>query len=115
MKDLSKLKTLALSFPEATEEPHFDKASFRVRKKIFLTIDAKKNTACIKLTPEDQSAFMGFDITVIYPSNGSWGKMGWTNINLEKVTESVLWDAVETSYRTVAPKYLSALINNKNK
>ncbi len=35
MINLNDLRTLALSFPEATEDPHFEKRSFRVKKKIF--------------------------------------------------------------------------------
>ena len=30
-------RKLALSFPEATEGPHFEKTSFRGKKKIFAT------------------------------------------------------------------------------
>jgi hypothetical protein len=32
------VRRFALSLPEATEEPHFDRASFRVRGKIFATV-----------------------------------------------------------------------------
>lgn len=31
-------RKFALSLPEATEEPHFEKTSFRVKKKIFVSI-----------------------------------------------------------------------------
>jgi hypothetical protein len=32
---LSQVRRFALSLPETTEEPHFDRTSFRVRGKIF--------------------------------------------------------------------------------
>ena len=37
------VRRFALGLPEVTEEPHFDKASFRVARKIFVTVppDAK--------------------------------------------------------------------------
>ena len=35
---LDQVRRLALSLPEATEEPHFDYTSFRVRGKIFATV-----------------------------------------------------------------------------
>jgi hypothetical protein len=38
MSDLEHARRFALSLPEATEEPHFDKASFRVCGKIFATV-----------------------------------------------------------------------------
>lgn len=56
------------TFDEIEESPHFEKRSFRVKKKIVLTIDETKKTATVKLTPEEQSAFMAFDRAVIYPA-----------------------------------------------
>lgn len=34
---LTQVRQYALSLPDATEEPHFDRTSFRVRRKIFVT------------------------------------------------------------------------------
>jgi predicted DNA-binding protein (MmcQ/YjbR family) len=50
MVSFETLRKLALSFPETTEEPHFEKTSFRVKKKIFATYDGKNKTACVKLS-----------------------------------------------------------------
>ncbi|RYG30998.1 MAG: MmcQ/YjbR family DNA-binding protein, partial [Chitinophagaceae bacterium] len=61
MITLENLRELALSFPDATEEPHFEKTSFRIKKKIFATYDAKKNHACIKLSEIDQNVFSSAD------------------------------------------------------
>lgn len=41
MVSIDTLRKLALSFPEVTEEPHFEKTSFRVKKKIFATYDGR--------------------------------------------------------------------------
>lgn len=38
MTEPEQARRFALSLPEATEEPHFDKASFRVRGRIFATV-----------------------------------------------------------------------------
>ncbi len=35
---LAEVRRFAVSLPEATEEPHFDLASFRVKGKIFATV-----------------------------------------------------------------------------
>lgn len=95
-------RRLAAALPGAIEHPHFDKSSFRVKKRIFATLDEIKNVAVVKLTPVDQSAFFAFDTTVIYPVPGGWGKQGWTMIDLQKVKISALRDALRTSYETVA-------------
>jgi hypothetical protein len=54
---IEKFRKLALSFSNTTEEPHFDKTSFRVNKKIFATFDEKNNHAVLKLNEIDQSVF----------------------------------------------------------
>ena len=57
MESLSTFKKIALSFSVTTEEPHLKKASFRVNKKIFATLNANDNRATIKFTETDQDLF----------------------------------------------------------
>jgi hypothetical protein len=42
-------RELALSFPESVEAPHFDRASFRVRGKVFATIAPDGKSGLLKL------------------------------------------------------------------
>ncbi|MEZ4773579.1 MAG: MmcQ/YjbR family DNA-binding protein [Bacteroidia bacterium] len=104
------LRELALSFPEATEEPHFENTSFRVKKKIFATFDPVKNLACLKLSEINQDVFSTMAPAVIYPVPNKWGKQGWTLVQLDKVGASVFQDALTTAYCTVAPKRLGELV-----
>ena len=113
MIDINTFKKIALSFPEATEQPHFEKSSFRIGKKIFATLDIKNNKACIKLSMTDQDLFSLFDKSVIYPVPNLWGKNGWTYINLKKVRKDMCMEALKTAYCEVAPKKLSALFKSK--
>lgn len=110
MVTLETLRTLALSFPETTEEPHFEKISFRVKKRIFATYDENRNRACIKLSEIDQDVFTKADPTTIYPVENKWGKQGWTNIELNKVNKDLFVDALTTAYCGVAPPKLAELI-----
>ncbi len=103
-------RKLALSFPEATEEPHFEKTSFRVKKKIFATYDGVRNRVCIKLSEIDQHVFSAPDKRVIYPVDNKWGKQGWTLIELSKVRKALFVDALTTAYREVAPQKLADLV-----
>lgn len=102
------LKKLALSFPETTEEPHFEKTSFRVKKKIFVTCDASKNIATIKLSEADQDIFSA-DIS-IYPVPNKWGKQGWTILEMGQIHPDLFVDAVTTAYCEVAPPKLAQLV-----
>lgn len=107
MVNFELVKKIALSFPETTEELHFEKTSFRVKKKIFATFDNKLKRACVKLSPIDQDVFSASDKTIIFPVNNKWGKQGWTLIEMDKVNEAILIDALTTAYCEVAPKILA--------
>jgi len=107
MSDVEAFYEMALSFPEATEEPHFHKVSFRVRKKILATLDLDKGTAVLKLTEQDQTTFTEMNDTVIYPVKGALGKQGWTMVELENVPCEVIKSALTCAFRTVAPKKLT--------
>ena len=83
MVSITAFRKLALSFPEATEEAHFEKTFFRVKKKIFATYDDKNKIACIKLSEVDQSVFSSAAKDIIYPVCNKWGKQGWTLIEMK--------------------------------
>jgi hypothetical protein len=104
MVTIQTFKTLALSFPETVELPHFDLVSFRVKKKIFATLSEEKQRAMLKLSLLDQSVFCSFDKTVIYPVPGAWGKKGCTYFELKKIKKEMLNDALTQAYCAVAPK-----------
>ena len=110
MVSIDAFRKMALSFPEATEEPHFENRSFRVKKKIFATYDDKKKRACIKLSEIDQDVFSAVDRTIIYPVDNKWGKQGWTLVEMSKVHKDLFVDALTTAYCEVAPKKLSEQI-----
>jgi predicted DNA-binding protein (MmcQ/YjbR family) len=101
------LRKIAMSFADATEEPHFEKTSFRVKKKIFATYDDVNKRACIKLSEIDQSVYTIIDKSIIYAVDNKWGKQGWTIIEMMKVDQSLFFEALKAAYREVAPKKLA--------
>ncbi|WP_336518593.1 MmcQ/YjbR family DNA-binding protein [Pollutibacter soli] len=92
---------LAMELPEAEEHPHFEKKSYRTRKKIFATLDEIKQRVVVKLKPEDQFIYCRIDPTVIYPVEGNWGIKGWTMIELKKIKQPLLKEIVALAYKTV--------------
>ncbi len=104
------VRQIALTFPETTEQPHFDKTSFRVRKKIFATLNAPEQRATIKLSAQNQDLFSIYDPTIIYPVPNKWGKQGWTQIDLTQVPEEMLADALAAAYCEVAPAKLADVL-----
>lgn len=102
--DVETIRKIAMSFAEVTEQPHFEKTSFRVVNKIFATYDAKNNRACLKLSLIDQNIFSAFDNTIVYPVPNKWGLQGWTFVDLAKIKKPMFIDMLTKAYHEVAPK-----------
>jgi len=101
------LRSLVLSFPEATEKPHFEKSSFRVRNKIFVTINQNGTKAVLKLSEIDQDVYCKMSHGAMVPVANKWGKKGWTEVNIGQINKQLLTDALKAAYCEVAPKKLS--------
>jgi predicted DNA-binding protein (MmcQ/YjbR family) len=104
MVDCNVLRNLAIGFPKVEELPHFEKASFRINKKIFATLTEAKMQASIKLSEVDQSIFCAYDAKVIHPVPNKWGLQGWTIIHLQEVTLDLLEAALAAAYEEVSKK-----------
>lgn len=103
MVKIEDVGTFALSFDYTDEHPHFEIVSFRVKKKVFLTLNKKENRVCIKLNLIDQDVFCKVNKGTIYPVPNTWGKHGWTLIDLKTVKKIIFKDAVTCAYCNVAP------------
>lgn len=107
-------RQIALSLPNTVEQPHFEKTSFRVKKKIFATLSIDSNQAVLKLSEMNQSIFCSLDKKIIYPVNNKWGRQGWTVVDLKKVRKDLLGEALKTAYREVGGVRKTNKGNNKN-
>jgi predicted DNA-binding protein (MmcQ/YjbR family) len=107
MTDSSNFQKLALTFPGTEEHPHFEKKSFRVKKKIWATLDILNHRVCLKLSPIDQSVFCAYDKAIIYPADNKWGQHGWTMVELSKIKNAMLKDISAIAYKEVAGKKTS--------
>jgi hypothetical protein len=104
MVDLETVRNLALALPETDEHDHWGRPSYRVKKRIFLTLWPAEKRAVVKLSPVDQSVFCKYNSTIFYPVKGAWGKRGWTCIELKRVRKSMFEDALNLSWQGTAPK-----------
>lgn len=106
MTSFSSFEQLALSLPEVTIEPHFEKLSWRVQKKIFATYDDKTQRVTVKLSIEDQNSFSSL-YAGIYPVKNKWGKQGWTILELDELSPDLMKRIITSAYIIVAPKKLA--------
>jgi predicted DNA-binding protein (MmcQ/YjbR family) len=107
-------RSLSLSYPETIEAPHFEKTSFRVRKKIFATYDFQSKLACLKLSERDQDLFCLSDSSLIFPVPNKWGKQGWTLAKIDELEEEVILDLIRAAYNQMAPEKLKQPSANSN-
>ncbi len=98
-------RRIALSLPGVEESSHMGQPDFRVGGKIFATLaSAKQGYGNLKLTLEQQSAFVEEMPEVFLPISGGWGRMGMTHIRLAAASEDVLAGALRTAWKLRSEK-----------
>ena len=79
-------RSLAIGFPEATENAHMGHPDFRVRGKIFATLGPDEDWGMVKLTAEQQAALIASEPEVFKPASGAWGRGGATIVQLNEAS-----------------------------
>jgi hypothetical protein len=98
-------RRLALSLPEAIESSHMGHPDFRLNGRIFATLSAQeKGCGMVKLTPEQQQAFVAEQPQVFSPVQGGWGRMGCTFVHLREADEALISGALYTAYHNLQKK-----------
>lgn len=93
-------RRIALSLEGAEEGSHMGSADFRVGGKIFATLASlAQGFGNVKLTPEQQAAFVHERPEVFLPVAGGWGRSGMTHVRLKAATEEVLYGALHTAWK----------------
>lgn len=81
-------RRLALALPATEERAHINHPDFRVNGRIFATLGSPNaEFGMVKLSPEQQEAFMRGDET-FRPASGAWGRQGSTHVILAKAKET---------------------------
>ena len=98
-------RRLALSFPETEERETWGHPTFRVRSKMFMTMDTDGTAVTVKATHEAQAALVGSEPgTFSIPAYV--GQHGWVSARLDRVDAEELAELVEDAWRATAPKRL---------
>lgn len=105
MVDLETARNLCLALPQTEEYDHFGKPAYRVKTKIFATLWLEEKRAVLKLSKKEQPLFCE-EYPSVFPVKNKWGALGWTNVDLNKISEAVFKKLLEAAWRNVAPKKL---------
>jgi hypothetical protein len=108
-------RRLALHLPEAAESSHMNHPDFRLNNQIFATLSGQeKGCGVLKLTLEQQSAFVTDQPHIFSPVQGGWGRMGMTYIQLDQADESIMAGALKTAYQNLHTKQSQKKTTKKN-
>jgi hypothetical protein len=99
-------RKIALTLPGAIESAHMGHPDFRVGGKIFATLAPEDGWGMVKLTPDEQEAFVQAAPRVFSPVPGGWGRQGATRVRLEAATRAIARDGLTAAWRFRAPKPL---------
>jgi predicted DNA-binding protein (MmcQ/YjbR family) len=112
----TKVRAHALSLPDAYEDFPWGERVVKVRKKVFVFLgrdDPKRFGMSVKL-PESRDAALTLPGTS--PTGYGLGKAGWVSVELDATAPielDLLLEWIDESYRAVAPKRLSATLDER--
>lgn len=100
--NLSTARRLALSLPDATQEDHHGRPSFRVRGRIFATVPDQEHLN-IFIEPMDVEGVVRLGPDVFAPV--MWGKeVKGVRVHLPRASSGMVRDLLTAAWRTMAPK-----------
>ena len=102
---LDTARRFALSLPETTEEPHFEKSSFRVRGKIFATVPLGGKHLHVVVDPDEGRALIDGGSAAFEAIQ--WGKKlrtDWVRVNLPHADATEVRELLASAWRLKAPK-----------
>jgi hypothetical protein len=102
---IDEFRKMALEIPTAIERSHMHHPDFRVAEKIFASLGVPgESWGMVKLTPEQQRAFVEKVPEVFKPCKGAWGRQGYTNVYLPIAKASIVRAALDAAAKNVASR-----------
>ena len=114
-REVTALRKVALSYPEAEEAMPWGHHAIKVKGKsfVFLAADAKESSMSAKLP---SSAGVALKLPYATPTEYGLGKSGWVTARFprgKRVPVDILELWIDESYRAIAPKKLVALLQDE--
>jgi hypothetical protein len=108
---IAQVREFALSLPEVTEEPHFEYSSFRVRRKIFVTVPPAEDRIHVFIGGEElETALEAGPETV---EELVWGKkIVGVRVHLARAGAAFVRGLVRQAWLAKAPKSLAARLDD---
>lgn len=101
MMTIKDFRRIALGLEGAVEGAHMGHPDFRAHGRIFASIQSAER-GMVKLTPDQQAAFMAANPSAFVPESGAWGRQGCTRVLVAEVDEETLGEAMTLAWRNAA-------------
>ena len=98
----ARFRKLALSLEGVEEKPHFDRAAFRTKRKIFATLGADKRVN-LKIEPLERREGLMESFPEVFHSLGGWSRLGYVAVDLTRVDDELLRELVLDAWRDAQP------------
>lgn len=108
MVSAEEFRRIALGMKDAVEGAHMGHPDFRVNGRIFATLHPDRKWGMVKLTPDQQQAFVRESPGSFVPENGAWGRQGCTAVRLNSVDEDAVGEAITLAWRNGSAKRVAA-------
>jgi hypothetical protein len=95
---------IALGMKGTVESAHMGHPDFRAHGRIFAKLHADGTAGMVKLTTEQQGAFLKDHPAAFSPESGAWGRQGCTRVRLDAVDEETLGEATTLAWQNAASK-----------
>lgn len=110
----SRVQKIALALPETTEEPHFQRTSFRVHGKIFATLVPTEHFLNLMVGDSVREPALNMYENCVEPL--FWGKKVWgLKVNLLEATPTIIAELLEKAWGEKAPRALVEKYRGRNK
>jgi len=101
----NEFRKMALEIPTAVERSHMNHPDFRVAGKIFASLGVPdESCGMVKLTLDQQRAFIEKAREVFKPCSGAWGRAGATNVYLASAKASLARAAIKAAAKNIVSR-----------
>ena len=94
-------RRIALGMEGASEGEHMAHPDFRANGRIFATIAPGAKVGMVKLSPDQQKAFIAAHPEMFVPATGAWGRSGCTMVRFASADAETVGEAMTLAWQSV--------------
>ena len=100
----NQFRRIALGLQGAAESEHMGHPDFRANGRIFATIAPGAKEGMVKLSPDQQKAFVTAQPGTFVPATGAWGRGGCTMVQFASADAESVGEAITLAWQgTIKP------------